>query len=46
MDPYDFIMVSSCNPVEVFDVATVMVKNIANELYERLKTIAEIHLRH
>jgi antitoxin FitA len=30
---------------EVFDMATVTVKNIPDELYERLKTVAEINRR-
>jgi plasmid stability protein len=31
--------------LEVFDMATVTVKNIPDELYERLKTVAEINRR-
>jgi plasmid stability protein len=30
---------------EVFDMATVTVKNIPDELYERLKTVAQINRR-
>jgi len=37
----DFIMKS----LEVFDMATVTVKNIPDELYGRLKTVAEINRR-
>jgi plasmid stability protein len=31
--------------LEVFDMATVTVKNIPDELYERLKTVAEVNRR-
>jgi plasmid stability protein len=38
-------MVSKCNQWEVFDMATVTVKNIPDDLYERLKSVAESNRR-